>query len=448
MDQWLENIYCKIYTVSILHVYKKSVCVFESHYLAGGCAHSFQRDGHTFESGPTILLGCSRPPFNPLRQVLEVCGLSVDWLPYQSWGIIGDGEPWDLQLGLTGFRDHLISTERTLALTEFDELRRITLGLAESASKIPAMAMRSDSNPVPLFIRHLPELLGLLSQPDQGMGPFAPYMNGPIFTVTDPWLRSWLDALAFSLSGVEAAETPASAMAYVLFDMHRQGGTLDYPKGGVGSIVDELVRGVGGVELSRKVDEIVLDEEGRRVKGVRVRGELVSAKEGVICNAAIWELPGLLEGQKKTEELHRFLEVAKDTPFTRSDCRLPPMTFHIVVFDVCDSNTVLPLRRSYLHLHVVLNSTGLDVSSLRPHYTVFDKGLVGDSDHVVGDSNMIAVSNPCVLDPDLSEKGTIMLHAYCCGNEDYTIWENWQGGGDRAGYEALKRERAECLWRR
>ncbi|GMI31900.1 hypothetical protein TrCOL_g7480 [Triparma columacea] len=281
------------------------------------------------------------------------------------------------------------------------------------------MAMRSDSNPVPLFIRHLPELLGLLSQPDQGMGPFAPYMNGPIFTVTDPWLRSWLDALAFSLSGVEAAETPASAMAYVLFDMHRQGGTLDYPKGGVGSIVDELVRGVGGVELSRKVDEIVLDEEGRRVKGVRVRGELVSAKEGVICNAAIWELPGLLEGQKKTEELHRFLEVAKDTPFTRS----------------------------YLHLHVVLNSTGLDVSSLRPHYTVFDKGLAGDSDHVVGDSNMIAVSNPCVLDPDLSEEGTIMLHAYCCGNEDYTIWEDWQGGGDRAGYEALKRERAECLWR-
>jgi phytoene dehydrogenase-like protein len=325
-----------------------------------------------------------------------------------------------LQLGLTGFRDHLISTERTLALEEFDELRRITLGLAESASKIPAMAMRSDSNPVPLFIRHLPELLGLLSQPDQGMGPFAPYMNGPIFTVTDPWLRSWLDALAFSLSGVEAAETPASAMAYVLFDMHRQGGTLDYPKGGVGSIVDELVRGVGGVELSRKVDEIVLDEEGRRVKGVRVRGELVSAKEGVICNAAIWELPGLLEGQKKTEELHRFLEVAKDTPFTRS----------------------------YLHLHVVLNSTGLDVSSLRPHYTVFDKGLAGDSDHVVGDSNMIAVSNPCVLDPDLSEEGTIMLHAYCCGNEDYTIWEDWQGGGDRAGYEALKRERAECLWRR
>ena len=125
------------------HVHKKSVCVFESHYLAGGCAHSFERGGHTFESGPTILLGCSKPPFNPLRQVLDICGLSVDWVPYESWGVLGDGEPWDLRLGLTGFRDHLISTGRTRALEEFDELRRITLGLAESASKIPAMAMRS-----------------------------------------------------------------------------------------------------------------------------------------------------------------------------------------------------------------------------------------------------------------------------------------------------------------
>jgi len=33
------------------HVYSKSVLVLESHYLPGGCAHSFSRGGHTFESG-------------------------------------------------------------------------------------------------------------------------------------------------------------------------------------------------------------------------------------------------------------------------------------------------------------------------------------------------------------------------------------------------------------
>ncbi len=43
-------------------LYQKQVVVFESHYLAGGCAHAFQRKAKngeifTFDSGPTILLG-------------------------------------------------------------------------------------------------------------------------------------------------------------------------------------------------------------------------------------------------------------------------------------------------------------------------------------------------------------------------------------------------------
>jgi len=43
-------------------LYNKKVAVFESHYLAGGCAHAFDRkasngETFTFDSGPTILLG-------------------------------------------------------------------------------------------------------------------------------------------------------------------------------------------------------------------------------------------------------------------------------------------------------------------------------------------------------------------------------------------------------
>ena len=43
-------------------LYDKKVAVFESHYLAGGCAHAFDRkadngETFTFDSGPTILLG-------------------------------------------------------------------------------------------------------------------------------------------------------------------------------------------------------------------------------------------------------------------------------------------------------------------------------------------------------------------------------------------------------
>ena len=57
-------------------------------------------------------------------------------------------------------------------------------------------------------------------------------------------------------------------------------------------MVEELVRGLGegGVELRKNVEEIVLDEEGKRVEGVRVGGEIIRAREGVVCNAPIWEV--------------------------------------------------------------------------------------------------------------------------------------------------------------
>ena len=57
-------------------VYNLKVGVFEAHYRLGGCAHSFphrsSKSGcnYLFDAGPTILLGCSSKPYNPLRQVL------------------------------------------------------------------------------------------------------------------------------------------------------------------------------------------------------------------------------------------------------------------------------------------------------------------------------------------------------------------------------------------
>ena len=88
------------------------------------------------------------------------------------------------------------------------------------------------------------------------------------------------------------------------------------------------------------------------------------------------------------------------------------------------------MTRSYLHLHVGLDASGLNMSALQPHYTVFDDGMVGEdgTEHVIKDRNMIAVSNPCVLDPSLAPAGKIMMHAYACGNEEYEVWEKMERG--------------------
>jgi phytoene dehydrogenase-like protein len=90
-------------------------------------------------------------------------------------------------------------------------------------------------------------------------------------------------------------------MAYVLFDMHREGAALDYPKGGLGEVVKALVKGVeqrskpnvesgSKVNLRRHVESVEFNDEGNRAVGLRVRrgsGKImhVKSKEGVIFNA-------------------------------------------------------------------------------------------------------------------------------------------------------------------
>ena len=47
-----------------------SVTVLESHYLPGGVAHTFEKDGFKFDAGPSLWNGMSTKPYNPLREVL------------------------------------------------------------------------------------------------------------------------------------------------------------------------------------------------------------------------------------------------------------------------------------------------------------------------------------------------------------------------------------------
>ena len=49
--------------------YGLGVTVCESHTIPGGCAHSFEREGFKFDSGPSIFSGFTGPVPNPLKQV-------------------------------------------------------------------------------------------------------------------------------------------------------------------------------------------------------------------------------------------------------------------------------------------------------------------------------------------------------------------------------------------
>ena len=455
-------------------LYNQTVGIYESHYLAGGCAHAYDRqlpNGATLalDSGPTILLGCSSPPFNALQQVLEAVRQPVDWIPYDGWGMIEkpgreDELRWRLELGPGVFEEGpLLRFGGTQAVQEFKDLQQATRNLLAGA-EIPALAMRSGPTALVPLLRYFPTLVKILQQGDATTGTFSRLMDGPEYVVTNEWLRNWLDALAFSLSGLPAARTSAAAMAFVLNDMHRAGAALDYPKGGMGSIVDALVRGVeqgeqgSKVNLRQHVSSINFDGK-QRVTGIALQnGKLVNARVGVICNAPVWSLRKLLKDEALLGLMNNLLPLEErqvPTSWTTTDEGSSikyerPESQKETLLGKRDSSE---MTASFLHLHLVLDATGLDLDSLEAHYTVMDRSLSGDTNLVVngvkdgpcGELNMIAVSNPSIIDRTLAPEGHILVHAYGAGNEPYEVWE----GLDRRSeeYKMQKEDRARVLWR-
>merc|ERR1712232_1285987 len=60
---------------------------------------------------------------------------------------------------------------------------------------------------------------------------------------------------------------------------------------------------------------------------------------------------------------------------------------------------------------------------------------------------MIAVSNPCVIDPTLAPDGYMVLHAYGAGNEPYDVWKKYRNDRYSTEYKQLKEKRSQVSWR-
>lgn len=396
----------------------RKVLVVEAHSVCGGCAHSFTRKApgggeYIFDSGPSILTDMG--PRNPLRLVLDYVGASeyVEWIHYDGWGMRTPEGPWRLEVGKDSFRNDVLP-RYDVPPEEFDEVVKASRPLAEVGRQIPGLVLRDDEwQLLPLILKFPGGLVPAIRD--------APKLSEPFSVVLDQleeegkmkkgsWLRAWLDALAFSLSGLDCTGTTCAAMAFTMEELHWKGSRgLAYPKGGMGSVVDALVKAVekhgGEVCTKLRVDEVLL--EGSSAVGIRCSKGEVRAREAVVCNAPIWDAAKLLP--KDAVGLEEMKQDWQDTPMTRS----------------------------YLHLHVGLDAEGLDLSKLEPHYT----SMLGWED-VTAEQNMVAISNPALLDPSLCPPGKLVLHLYGAGNEPFDIWENLKGDD----YEAMKAQRAQRLW--
>jgi phytoene dehydrogenase-like protein len=370
--------------------YGLKVLVLESHSIAGGCAHGFERGGFLFDSGPSLFNGMGKPSTNPLRQVLDACGEQVEWLSYDGWEMIlpqgrfyfrcGDAASWEQTLTRFGGPN---------VLREWQALSKFVAPITAAAAAIPPLCLRDDAGALVTIALH--GLKGFLSA-----APVAKLLTAPFSTtleraaVTDPFLLAWFDYLAFALSGLDASGTLGAAVAYTMGDLYPAGCALDYPVGGSAAVVDALVRAIsargGRVQTSAHVQAIEVDDTGRAAAVTLRGGRRVRARRAVVSNAHVAATVALLP------------EALRPAPRPGSGGPL---------------NTALEMTPSFMHLHLGVRADGMAEAAaaaggpLRIHYSV----VLDDFSAILADRNMVIVSIPTVLDPSLAPAGHHLVHA-------------------------------------
>jgi phytoene dehydrogenase-like protein len=393
---------------ALLARYGFAVTVCESHTIPGGAAHSFERKGYLFDSGPSLYSGLSTPSPNPLRQVLDAIGEEVPCANYDTWGCWLPEGNFNTSVGADQFCDVLRDLRGENAVQEWRKLQAMMAPLGKAAVALPPTAVRSDWGILRTLLPFAPTLAQQAGQTFQLMGAFDRLRDQ---VITDSFLRNWLDLLCYLLSGLPANGTSAAEMAFMFADWYRPNVKLDYPLGGSGALVDALVRGLekhgGKLRLGATVEEILLS--GKRAVGVRLKnGEEIPASDAVISNASAWDTLKLLPENKI------------------------PQTFQ-------KEKASLPQCPSFMHLHLGIDGPDLP-ADLPCHHIIVNDWEKG----VTAPQNVVLVSIPSLVDPSLAPPGKQVIHAYTPASEPYGLWE----GLDRrsAAYQQQKEERSQVLW--
>lgn len=386
---------------ALLARYGKSVLVCESHTIPGGAVHGFSRSGFHFDSGASFYSGLSDSnSVNPLRQVLDVLGESIEAVPYDPFGHYHFPDATLPVYGNLQKYRSAVSQISPQGAIELIELEKRFLKLYEGLRGIPTLALRSDWKLAPILLsRYLPSLLKMLPNLPMIQASVGDLMDQ---TVRDPWVRRLIDLECFLLSGLKAHGTIAPEVAFMFGE--RTNSVIDYPIGGSGAIVDALVRGLkkwgGTLRLGTHVEKILV--ESGKVRGVRLRnGEELSAAI-VISNASVWDTYSQL--LEPTDLPNSYRKTALDTPAIDS----------------------------FMHLHLGIRADGLE--RLTGHHVV-----VHDDRDITTPGNTCMISIPSVWDVNLAPSGHHVIHAYTL--EPFAGWTR------DAEYEQKKRARSQPLYR-
>ena len=434
----------------------KTLCL-EAHDTAGGCAHSFDRYSSAskeipfrFDAGPSLISGLSRKSLNPLRQVMDAVGVAneVDWHSYNGWVIhdYADGKKFRLTTGAGGEWENAIEEKAgKQARDAFEKFYNDMKVISEASGFIPPFALRSDQMVVGSLAKYMLKLLSIGRKGALLTGPFSECMKK--YDLNEEFNIKWFDYLSFALSGLDAAHTQAAPVAYMMKDLHDEGAILDYPMGGMGSLVNALVNGIvkngGELRVNSRVEKLCLTEKNGKAEcnGVILEnGTKIHATKAVVSNAPLWNMAAILNdsivGNHSAEK-----RIAK------------------AVQEIQEQADNLEMTGSFMHLHLGIPTR--DLNDLECHYSVLNM----DED-ITAKQNLVIISIPTVFDPSLAPEGYHIVHAYTAASEDFNDWERFlenktESGkvgskpssskasnyNRQSGYNVLKEECTEALWK-
>lgn len=394
----------------LLARYGKRVLICESHAIPGGAAHGFQRQGFHFDTGPSFYCGLSDPQsLNPVRQVLQVLGETIDAIAYDPLGYYHfpeDDPAGHLNGGFPIYGNAQKYREAVAQITpegarQLQNLEQEFLALFAPLKQIPLLTLRSNWTLIPWLIRHQPQALAQLLPQLRNIQSSAGAMLNR--TVSDPWVRRLFDLECFLLSGLTAQDTVAPEMAFMFGE--RSGSTIDYPVGGSPAIIQALIRGLkrwgGTLRLKAHVDQILV--QSGKVQGIQLKnGERLTAPI-VISNATVWDT------------YHQLLKPEDLPPSYRQRALATPTV------------------DSFMHLHVGIRAE--ELTDLPGHHVV----IHSNQQPITHPGNICMVSIPSVWDSSLAPEGHHVIHTYTL--EPFTPWEQVED------YDQRKQERAQPLYR-
>ena len=383
----------------------KKVLICEAHNKPGGVAHSFNRNGYHFESGPSLWSGLeSTSNTSPLGQILYLLDEKLEVKRYKGWKVLFPEAEFDLEVGDLPFREKIKELRGHEVLNEWDAFIKAVKPLSKIIDKMPLLTTSPENlnlqEILNLSIKLLPEIKHA-SNLRKGFGEIAnKFLN-------DPFLTNWVDLLSFLISGMSMHDTNTAAMATLFNEWFNPNAYLEYPLGGSESVVNALVRGFnkngGKLLLSSKIKNINFTKN--LATGVTLENNEKINSKFVVANCDIWNKTTLIP--------NHLINKFKANEFNVEKCN------------------------SFLHIHLGFDAT--NIKQLPIHTIWVDKWERG----ITADRNIAVFSIPSVLDPSMSPKGKHVLHGYTPANEPWEIWEDLKPNSKE--YKDLKENRCEIF---